>query len=97
MTDHIETLLQHNARNFAAVDSEGQKDLGAHYRYAFKGVKIDPYRVMEQYRITHPAHQHAVKKLLRAVRGDAKDLRQDLAEVQMTIARWIEMLDEDAQ
>lgn len=70
-------------------------DLGAHYRYSHKGLKLDPYRVMDIYKILHPAHQHAVKKLLRAGRGRAKDLRQDLAEVQMTITRWIEMLDED--
>ena len=70
-------------------------DLGAHYRYSFKGLKLDPYRILKLYDITDPAHQHAVKKLLRAGRGKAKGLRQDIFEVQMTLTRWLEMLDED--
>lgn len=70
-------------------------DLGAHYRYQYRGIKLDPYRVMRLYEITDPAHQHAVKKLLRAGRGKAKGLRQDIVEVVMTLERWLEMIDED--
>lgn len=67
----------------------------AHYRFIYKGIKIDPYRIMKLYGIADPAHQHAVKKLLRAGRSPAKSLRQDIDEVRMTLTRWIEMIDED--
>ena len=48
------------------------KDSGAYYRKEFKGVKLDPYRILRVYGINHPAQQHAIKKLLRAG-GSVKD------------------------
>lgn len=66
-----------------------------HYRYDFKGVKLDPYRVMDLYGITHPAHQHAVKKLLRAGRGDHRDIIGDIDGAISALTRWKEMLAED--
>uniref|UniRef100_A0A6M3IL91 Uncharacterized protein n=1 Tax=viral metagenome TaxID=1070528 RepID=A0A6M3IL91_9ZZZZ len=42
------------------------EDPGKHYRYEYKGAKLDPYRILEVYSIAHPAQQHAIKKLLRA-------------------------------
>ena len=75
-------------------DYEEPKDLGQHYRYTYKGVKIDPYRILDVYQITHPAHQHAIKKLLRLGRS-VKDTEQDLKEVIMTLERWLEMIGED--
>lgn len=73
-----------------------EKDLGAHYNLEFKGIRMDPYRVLSIYnKITHPAHQHAVKKLLRA--GESvKSLRQDVEEVILTLQRWLAMMDEEA-
>lgn len=47
------------------------------------------------YGIVHPAHQHAVKKLLRAGEGH-KSKRQDVEEVIAALRRWLEMMDEDA-
>jgi hypothetical protein len=49
---------------------------------------------MSVYKITHPAHQHAIKKLLR-VGASVKDLRQDIEETIVTLKRWLEMMDED--
>ena len=69
-------------------------DAGKHYRYEYKGIKLDPYRIMQVYKIENPAHQHAVKKLLRAGRS-VKTLRQDIDETIMTLQRWLEMLGED--
>lgn len=66
----------------------------AHYRYEYQGVKLDPYRILQVYDITHPAHQHAIKKLLRAGRS-IKDTRRDVAEVILALQRWLEMMDED--
>lgn len=72
----------------------GSADSGQHYRYSCRGIKLDPYRIIDAYGITHPAHQHAIKKLLRAGRS-VKSLRQDIQEVQDALTRWLEMLDED--
>lgn len=69
-------------------------DSGRHYRYSYRGVKLDPYRIIDAYGITHPAQQHAIKKLLRAGKS-VKSLRQDIQEVQDALTRWLEMLDED--
>lgn len=73
---------------------ENSGDSGAHYRYEYKGVKLDPYRILDVYGIKHPSHQHAIKKLLRA--GDSlKGKEQDIKEVIDTLNRWLEMLAED--
>jgi|GEM_PF-2130889 len=67
-----------------------------HYAFSYKGIRIDPYRIMDLYKITHPAHQHAIKKLLRA--GEStKSLRQDVEETIDTLQRWLRMMDEDHQ
>jgi hypothetical protein len=65
----------------------------AHYKFSFNGVKLDPYRILDVYGIAHPAQQHAIKKLLRAGKS-VKTLRQDVEEVQLTLQRWLELMDE---
>ena len=65
-----------------------------YYKKMFNGVLLDPYRVLKVYGITDPAHQHAVKKLLRA--GESvKDLKQDVQEVIDTLTRMLQMIDEE--
>lgn len=71
-----------------------QKDLGAHYNFMYKNIKVDPYRIFEIYGITNAAQQHAIKKLLRAGKS-VKTLEQDIAEVQITLTRWQAMIEED--
>lgn len=71
-------------------------DHGKHYRYSYKGIKIDPYRIFRLYKITDPAQQHAIKKLLRAGQS-VKSLEQDIDEVIMTLERWKEMNQEDGE
>ena len=61
----------------------------------FAGRKLDIYRVLELFDITHPAQQHAVKKLIRAGKSPAKDLEQDIEEVIESLDRWLEMIRED--
>ena len=84
----------------SAVEAESQvgteKSLDSHYKYSFNGVKLDPYRILEVYGIANPAQQHAIKKLLRAGKS-IKDLKQDIEEVQMTLTRWLEMIEEDGK
>ena len=65
-----------------------------HYKYSYKGIKLDPYRILKIYKITCPAQQHAIKKLLRAG-NSVKDLKQDIQEVIDTLQRKLEMLEED--
>lgn len=65
-----------------------------YYSFDYKGIRIDPYRVMHQYGMTHPAQQHAFKKLLRAGTGH-KSLEQDIQEVIDTLVRWQGMIEED--
>lgn len=70
------------------------KDSGRHYRFAFRGIKLDPYRIFAVYGITHAAQQHAIKKLLRAGNGE-KLLIQDINEAIDSLNRWKEMIAED--
>ena len=65
-----------------------------HYQYSYKGIKLDPYRILSIYGVTCPAMQHAIKKLLRAG-NSVKDLEQDIQEVIDTLKRKLEMLKED--
>lgn len=65
-----------------------------HYKYSYKGIKLDPYRILSVYNITCPAQQHAIKKLLRAG-NSVKNLKQDIQEVIDTLQRKLEMLKED--
>ena len=67
-----------------------------YYHEDYKGIRMDPYRILDVWGITHPAQQHAIKKLLRAGRG-GKELRQDIAEVVESLERWLDMLGEDAE
>ncbi len=71
-------------------------DHGKHYRFTYKGIKFDPYRIFRLYGITDPAQQHAIKKLLRAGKS-VKSLDQDIDEAIQTLNRWKEMLAEDAE
>lgn len=82
------------AKNWQAMSTPNKADLGKHYRFSFKGVKLDPYRIFEVYRIAHPAQQHAIKKLLRAG-NSVKSLEQDIDEVIVTLNRWKEMMQEE--
>ena len=49
---------------------------------------------MFEYKITHPAHQHALKKLLRCGKS-VKEQKQDIKEVIDSLTRWLEMIEED--
>ena len=66
-----------------------------YYKYSYKGIKLDPYRILDIYKITCPAQQHAIKKLLRAG-NSVKELKQDITEVIDTLKRKLEMLEEDS-
>lgn len=65
-----------------------------HYNYEYKGIKLDPYRILFVYDICNPAQQHAIKKLLRAGESD-KGYKQDIEEARDSLNRLLEMIEED--
>lgn len=54
-------------------------------------IKVDPYEVINAYRISDPAHQHALKKLMRAGESQ-KSYRKDITEIRDGLNRMIEMM-----
>ena len=65
------------------------------YNKTFGGMKLDPYRILLQYGITHPALQHSIKKLLRAGHDPHQSLVEDVDEVIGALTRLKEMIEED--
>jgi hypothetical protein len=58
--------------------------------------EIDIYRVLSLFNVTDPALAHAIKKLVvPGMRGGGKTTRKDIEEARDTLARKLEMLDED--
>lgn len=57
---------------------------------------IDVYRVIELFEVTHPALQHALKKVLCAGDRGAKDWEKDVQEAIDSLNRALQMRAEDA-
>jgi len=76
----------------------GQVDATKHSHYK-KNVAhlsfIDVYRVIELFDVTHPALQHALKKVLCAGGRGQKDWAKDVQEAIDSLNRAIEMQGED--
>lgn len=64
------------------------------YRWSFRGLTFDFYRLCEILGISHHAQAHALKKVIRAGRG-GKPLGQDIDEAVDALKRWKEMAQED--
>lgn len=64
------------------------------YRWSYKGVTFDFYRLCEILGITHHAQAHALKKVIRAGRS-IKPVTQDIDETIAALQRWKEMIGED--
>lgn len=76
----------------------GKADKHSHYRKDVSHLNVlDVYRVLDLYQVTHPAIQHAIKKLLAAGGRGAKNDEQDVREAIDSLNRWLEMRAEDAQ
>lgn len=74
---------------------KANKDPGAHYRYTYKGIKLDPFRICQIYEVYDFPLQTIIKKALRAGERGQKSKRQDLLDIISAAERAIEMLDED--
>lgn len=57
---------------------------------------VDVYRVLDIFSVTDPCLQHAIKKLLVAGGRGAKSRPQDVQEAIDTLARWLQMREEDS-
>lgn len=66
------------------------------YKWSWKGVSFDFYRLCEILGIKHHAQAHAMKKLIRAGRS-VKPIDQDIDETIDALLRWKEMLNEDSR
>lgn len=56
---------------------------------------IDVYRVLDLFEVTHPALQHALKKVLAAGKRGAKSDDKDVQEAIDSLTRWQQMRAED--
>ena len=72
-----------------------QQDSGSHYRYSYKGIKLDPYRIADIYGLNDNALFSAFKKILAAGKRGNKTFKQDVIEARDALNRKIEMLEED--
>jgi hypothetical protein len=77
------------------VLSNRHSDPGQHYRYEYKGIKLDPARIAKIYGMTSGMMFTVLKKCLCAGNRGHKDYRQDLLDMRNAIDREIEMIDED--
>lgn len=56
---------------------------------------VDVYRVLDLFEVTHPALQHALKKVLAAGKRGAKSDEKDVQEAIDSLNRWLQMRAED--
>jgi len=63
------------------------------YQRPCKGVYIDVYDVLVAFKVTNPASQHAIKKILASGQRGVKDFDQDLLEAIASLKRAIELGD----
>jgi hypothetical protein len=56
---------------------------------------IDVYRVIDLFEITHPALQHALKKIMVAGGRGAKNINKDVEEAIVSLNRFLEMKNEE--
>ena len=69
-------------------------DKGAHYRFQYRGINLDPYRICAVYGITGGPREHMLKKILRCTDKGHTTL-EVLDELQCVLDRWREMAIED--
>lgn len=71
------------------------EDTGKHYRYEYKGVKLDPARICKVYDIRNSCQYAIIKKTLKAGGRGHKDVKNDIRDIITAATRWLEMIEED--
>lgn len=72
-------------------------DTGKHYRYEYKGIKLDPARIVQIYGCENLMAGTIVKKALCAGNRGHKDLIDDINDIITAAERWKEMVLEDVK
>jgi len=80
-----------------SIDKSEIEKASAHYQYLYKGIKLDPARILMIYKQSDPLLGAIVKKALRAGQRGHKDFKQDLIDIISAATRRIEMLEEDEE
>lgn len=80
----------------ASVETE-HKDTGQHYRFTYKGIRLDPARIVLVYEANHPMQRTIIKKSLCAGDRGKKSLIEDIDDIISAAVRWKEMLAEDEE
>jgi hypothetical protein len=74
-----------------------KNDTGKHYRFTFRGIKLDPARICDIYKVTNLVQGSIIKKALCAGNRGHKDLLRDIDDIITGAQRWKEMVEEDAR
>lgn len=86
------TASANNLGNFAGVKKH------SHYKKDVSNLQfVDVYRVLDLFDVTHPAVQHAAKKVLCAGQRGAKDWEKDIQEAIDSLQRALDMHKEDGE
>ncbi len=74
-----------------------KNDTGSHYRFEYKGIKLDPARIFIIYGITNPLQMAIIKKGLVTGKRGKKSIFEDIDDIITACERWKEMLLEDEE
>ena len=69
-------------------------DAGQHYRFEYKGIKLDPFRIAKIFELDAPQLTILKKTLVNGNRGN-KDAVQDYKDIICAAQRAIEIIEED--
>ena len=72
-------------------------DPGEHYRFVYRGIKLDPFRISEIYEMTSFAMMTILKKCLCAGNRGHKDYKQDLLDIISAANRELEIVLENEE
>jgi len=72
-----------------------KEDAGKHYRFSYKGINLDPFRIAKIYEMKSFAMMTILKKCLCAGERGHKDYEQDLKDIINAAERELEIIKED--
>ena len=73
------------------------EDTGSHYRFEYKDIKFDPFRISQIYGMTSFAMMTILKKCLCAGNRGHNSYREDLLDIISAAQRELEIIDEDSK
>ena len=74
---------------------KAEADAGQHYRFHYRNIKLDPFRIASIYNMQSFAMMTILKKCLCAGNRGHKDYEQDLRDIICAAQRELEMVRED--